>query len=92
MSTRRLSLVLLALIFLAHNASAELVAEFDLARLVADADWIVIGTISDVTDLGLASVGNRADAAGGRLLTGRVVVHQMLKGERAARLRARRPR
>jgi hypothetical protein len=44
MSTRRLSLALLALIFLARNASAELVPAFDLAQLVADADYVVIGT------------------------------------------------
>jgi hypothetical protein len=69
-----------SLLALSSVVSAELTPARDIEQLVSDADIIVLGTIADVTDLGLSSIEGTVGGSGARLVTGRIAIRQVLKG------------
>jgi hypothetical protein len=70
------SITVLALA-LSGSVTAEVVPGLDIERLVNTAELIVVGTLADVTDSGPATLDN---GASGRLMNGRFVIRQTLKG------------
>jgi HEAT repeat protein len=80
MKTRVVLLVAMFMSAIATSVRAELVPPIDIKDLVSNADMIVIGTIATFEDLGSAPNGNRSGDSPARLVTGEIIVRQVLKG------------
>src|SRR5262245_43829843 len=71
----------LCLLIAGGRTSAEIIPALNLRSLVESADLIVLGRVSAPTDLGQASTDGSGDQDV-RLMTGRIAVRQVLKGQK----------
>ena len=78
-SVLRASVSFLFVTIVGATLSAEPIPAIDLRNLVTEADLIVVGTVVEMTDLGATSLGGEPDS-NGRLVAGRILVRQVLKG------------